>query len=117
MIKRKISFEAALRVVRKGRPVASPNFGFRFQLIELEKCEGNLHKALDEFKTRLRDDKMNPIQLAMRQRRRAQEFHEEINTHAGALQKATTSGDDAQLAALNRTTQDILDRGRLLSRR
>jgi Dual specificity phosphatase, catalytic domain len=53
MSRRQMSLEHALSMIRSVRPQVSPNLGLVASLISLEKCEGNVLKAIERMKRRV----------------------------------------------------------------
>ena len=62
------NLDDALTFVRKNRPQASPNIGFRMQLEQLIKSERDLSSARDQYLALIKKEDSNPILVAIKQR-------------------------------------------------
>ena len=63
-----MNLDDALTFVRKNRPQASPNIGFRMQLEQLIKSERDLSSARDQYLALIKKEDSNPILVAIKQR-------------------------------------------------
>lgn len=63
-----MNLDDALTFLRKNRPQASPNIGFRMQLEQLIKSERDLSSARDQYLALIKKEDSNPILVAIKQR-------------------------------------------------
>lgn len=64
----------ALAFVRKNRPQANPNLGFRFQLDQFTESKCDLTSARKKYLALMKNDDTNPILISIKQRAEASEI-------------------------------------------
>jgi hypothetical protein len=77
MCRRRYPFKTALDIIRLDRPFANPNPGFTIQLAELESANGNIEKAIQAYKQRLKGGSITDSLIEWRNT--ANELHRKID--------------------------------------
>lgn len=104
---------SALSMIRKDRPYAKPNPGFHAQLLQLEKCNGDIEKAQHSFNTFLKayakGDKPKYMSILMTRRFKARKFVEDVGKLAGKIDvKGTSIPDSAIVTAVEESLKNSL---------
>lgn len=94
MIRKNLSFEESIELVRQNRPRANPNLGFRQQLNFLEKHHNILPAALHEYNSVYGE--INILDVIRQQRDEVNRIHTEVDSIENAL-KLSTEPSQSQL--------------------
>lgn len=86
-----LSLDEALKKVRKNRSAIHPNIGFMMQLQILEKYNGDLRKAEEEWNQQTNDGKVDLYDLICQRRQRANELHAEVDEIEVKVQRYQSS--------------------------
>lgn len=93
------SFEDGLKLIRRGRKQANPNYGFRFQLCHLIKCGRDLDRAAKSYSEAIKKDESNPMVVVRQQRQEASDVFTKLNEIEYAM-KTKDDGAERGLSAL-----------------
>lgn len=85
MSRKELSFEQSLAQIRLNRPLSSPNIGFKIQLNFLQQVNGDIHAAIELFKTTMGSRKIADI--IFEQREAANSLHASVDFLEERIQK------------------------------
>jgi protein-tyrosine phosphatase len=85
MIRQNMSFDQSLELIRRNRPRANPNLGFRQQLSYLERHGNAIFTANEEYKSNFRE--VNLVDVIKQQRDEVNEIHVQVDQIENQMKK------------------------------